>query len=144
MVEHALRISLGGESDGRLVVDKEIEGGLVLRVSRHKVLQILVNLLRNAREALDQAQAAEPRLGLRARRARAGVVEIAVEDNGSGIQPENLTRIFAFGFTTKPDGHGFGLHSSALAAREMGGTLVARSEGAGRGATFLLELPASG
>ncbi len=143
VVEHALRISLGGESDGRLWVERNVESGLVLRVSRHKVLQILVNLLRNAREAVDQSQTPEPHLRLRARRVRDGVVEIAVEDNGSGIEPENLTRIFAFGFTTKPEGHGFGLHSSALAAREMGGTLVARSDGPGRGATFLLELPAT-
>ena len=60
-----------------------------------------------------------------------------------GITPENLTRIFGHGFTTKKDGHGFGLHSGALAAREMGGSLQAFSEGLGKGATFVLELPAA-
>ena len=68
-------------------------------------------------------------------------VDIAVIDNGVGIPPENLTRIFNHGFTTKKDGHGFGLHSGALAAQEMGGSLRAQSEGAGHGATFTLELP---
>ena len=68
-------------------------------------------------------------------------VRIAVTDNGVGIPTENLTRIFAHGFTTKKDGHGFGLHSGALAAQEMGGSLSAQSEGVGRGATFTLELP---
>ena len=66
---------------------------------------------------------------------------VAVADNGVGIPAENLTKIFNHGFTTKKDGHGFGLHSSANAAREMGGLLVAESEGRGRGAIFTLELP---
>ena len=64
-----------------------------------------------------------------------------MSDSGVGIAPENLTRIFAHGFTTKKDGHGFGLHSGALAAREMGGALLAHSDGPGHGATFTLELP---
>ncbi|MGB8693344.1 MAG: ATP-binding protein, partial [Steroidobacteraceae bacterium] len=70
-----------------------------------------------------------------------GMVHIAVSDNGVGISPENLTRIFSHGFTTKQEGHGFGLHSGALAAREMGGALRASSQGPGLGATFTLELP---
>jgi signal transduction histidine kinase len=68
-------------------------------------------------------------------------VEIAVSDNGVGIPAENLTRIFSHGFTTRKDGHGFGLHSGALAARELGGALTAHSDGAGKGATFVLKLP---
>jgi signal transduction histidine kinase len=64
-----------------------------------------------------------------------------VIDNGEGIAAENLTRIFAHGFTTKKDGHGFGLHSCVLAAREMGGSLLAASDGPGRGAAFTLVLP---
>ena len=70
-------------------------------------------------------------------------VTVSIADNGVGIAPENLTRIFAHGFTTRKDGHGFGLHSGALAAQEMGGTLTAESEGPGRGATFTLTLPIS-
>ena len=72
---------------------------------------------------------------------RNGFVEISVIDNGVGIPPENLTRIFAHGFTTRKDGHGFGLHSGAIAAKEMGGSLHAHSDGPGRGATFTLSLP---
>jgi signal transduction histidine kinase len=64
-----------------------------------------------------------------------------VKDSGIGLAPENLTRIFAHGFTTKRDGHGFGLHSGALDAKQMGGALWAESEGPGLGATFVLELP---
>jgi signal transduction histidine kinase len=68
-------------------------------------------------------------------------LRIRVEDDGEGIAPENLTRLFAHGFTTRKTGHGFGLHSCALAAKEMGGTLTAASDGPGKGATFTLELP---
>jgi signal transduction histidine kinase len=68
-------------------------------------------------------------------------VKISVVDNGIGISRENLTRIFAHGFTTRKDGHGFGLHSGALAAKELGGALLVHSDGPGRGAVFTLELP---
>jgi signal transduction histidine kinase len=73
-----------------------------------------------------------------------GSIRVVVEDNGVGIPKENLTRIFAHGFTTKRDGHGFGLHSGALTARELGGSLEVHSEGLGRGATFTLDLPLNG
>ncbi len=68
-------------------------------------------------------------------------VQIAVSDNGVGIPPENLTRIFAHGFTTRKNGHGFGLHSGALAAKQLGGNVLAQSDGPGHGATFTLDLP---
>lgn len=66
---------------------------------------------------------------------------VEVQDNGIGIPPENLNRIFAYGFTTRKEGHGFGLHSGARMAEEMGGSLSVRSEGIGRGATFTFECP---
>jgi signal transduction histidine kinase len=68
-------------------------------------------------------------------------LRVSVQDHGVGIAPENLTRIFSHGFTTRTAGHGFGLHSCALAARQMGGTLSVHSDGPGQGATFTLELP---
>jgi signal transduction histidine kinase len=73
-----------------------------------------------------------------------GRIKISVIDNGVGIPAENMTRIFNHGFTTRKNGHGFGLHGSALAAKEIGGSLAAFSEGPGRGATFTLELPIQG
>lgn len=68
-------------------------------------------------------------------------LRVSVKDEGEGIMEENLTRIFAHGFTTRKAGHGFGLHSCALAARQMGGALTALSDGPGKGATFTLVLP---
>ena len=112
-------------------------------MDKHKVLQILVNLIRNAKYAMDAAVRRDKRLAISIGLTPANLVQISITDNGIGISEENLTRIFLHGFTTKRDGHGFGLHSGAIAAKEMGGGLYARSEGPGRGATFVLELPLS-
>jgi PAS domain S-box-containing protein len=110
-------------------------------VDKHKVLQILVNLIRNAGHACDEAgTASEKRVTVRVRSTQQAV-QIAVIDTGVGILQENLARIFNHGFTTRRDGHGFGLHSSALAARELGGSLEAESPGPRMGATFTLTLP---
>jgi PAS domain S-box-containing protein len=110
-------------------------------VDRHKVLQILVNLLRNAKQAFRDTDRADRQITLTIATSSEGQVIMAVTDNGGGIPAENLTRIFGHGFTTKKDGHGFGLHSGALAAKEMNCRLEAHSEGPGTGATFTLELP---
>jgi C4-dicarboxylate-specific signal transduction histidine kinase len=110
-------------------------------VDKHKVLQILVNLMRNAKYAMDQQGRNDRRLTLRVEPVGSDRVRVTVRDTGVGIAPENLVRIFSHGFTTKRDGHGFGLHSCALAAKEMGGALFAQSDGEGKGATFILELP---
>jgi signal transduction histidine kinase len=109
-------------------------------IDKHKVLQILVNLLRNANAACEESGATEKRVTVRTRK-RDDRVEIVVSDNGIGIAPENLGRIFHHGFTTRPTGHGFGLHGAALAARDLGGSLSVYSDGIGCGATFTLELP---
>jgi len=110
-----------------------------LRTDRHKLLQILVNLISNARHAL---RAAPPPHRLEVRIRDLGErVEVRVRDTGIGIPADNMLRIFQYGFTAKKDGHGFGLHSCALHARSMGGSLQAHSDGPGQGATFTLELP---
>ena len=112
-----------------------------INVDRHKALQVLTNLLHNAKYACEDKGAGDRTVRVRLGLSAPDRIRIEVEDNGVGIAPENLTRIFAFGFTTRRNGHGFGLHSGALAAREMGGSLQACSQGVGHGATFTLELP---
>jgi len=109
-------------------------------LDKHKVLQILVNLLRNAKHACEDSGRPQKEIQVRVRDTGT-VVAISVVDNGVGIAPENLTRIFNHGFTTRAEGHGFGLHSGALAARDMGGKLTAASPGPGQGAVFTLEIP---
>jgi PAS domain S-box-containing protein len=113
----------------------------LVRVDKHKVLQILINLLRNAKYAVSESYRSDKRITIGIKAASPNRVKIIVTDNGVGIAPENLSRIFAHGFTTKKDGHGFGLHSAALAATELSGSLSVHSDGPGHGATFTLELP---
>jgi PAS domain S-box-containing protein len=112
-----------------------------LRVDRHKLLQILVNLLSNARHALLGTERPDKQLTLRILPLPGERLRIELADNGLGIAPEHLPRLFSHGFTTKKTGHGFGLHSSALAASEMNGSLTCTSPGPGQGATFTIELP---
>jgi PAS domain S-box-containing protein len=140
LVEDALRMNLGGRARHDIQVIKEFNDTPLLTVEKHKVLQILVNLVRNARHACEALDRPERKLTIRTTIGE-DRVRIAVCDNGVGIPPENLLRIFSHGFTTKQDGHGFGLHSSALAAKEMDGSLTVHSAGPGQGATFTLELP---
>lgn len=144
LVEDALRVDQASLARHRIVVVREFAQVPALAIDKHKALQILVNLIRNARHALANGTALEKRLTVRIEPSSPDRVRIVVQDNGEGILPENGTRIFQHGFTTKQDGHGFGLHSGALAAREMGGSLNVHSEGLGMGATFVLELPVNG
>ena len=140
LVEDALRMNAGSLARHDVEVGREYDARPVITVEKNKVLQILVNLIRNAKYACDESGRTDKRLVVRSRADGSGV-EISVIDNGVGIPAENLTRIFAHGFTTRKHGHGFGLHSGALAAKEMGGSLFAHSEGPGRGSTFTLRLP---
>jgi C4-dicarboxylate-specific signal transduction histidine kinase len=112
-----------------------------ITVEKHKVLQILVNLMRNAKYALEEGGKKEKPIRLRLERKNGEAIQISVTDYGVGIPTENLTRIFHHGFTTRRHGHGFGLHSGALAARDLGGSLSVHSDGPGTGATFTLDLP---
>jgi signal transduction histidine kinase len=109
-------------------------------VDRHKALQILVNLISNAKHALDETTA-DKKMTMAISATGSDRVRLTVKDNGIGIPTENLNRIFSQGFTTRKDGHGFGLHSGANAAKELGGSLTVQSEGTGCGTTFILELP---
>jgi signal transduction histidine kinase len=142
LVQDAVR--LFGDSFSRHHIEFEIvdpEEGLSAILDKHRVLQIVINLLKNARDALKQSDAEPRRITVEMDRDEKQRTRIRVRDNGVGIPPGKLERIFNYGFTTKEEGHGYGLHGSANAAREMGGRLTAASEGEGRGACFTLLLP---
>ncbi len=144
VIEDALRMNSGALDRHGASVVRDYDSSLPpMPIDRHRVLQILVNLIRNAKYALDEGNGLNKCITLRTRRNGNGCAKICVVDNGVGISPENHSRIFEHGFTTRQDGHGFGLHSSALAAGEMGGSLTAHSDGPGQGAIFTLELPLS-
>jgi C4-dicarboxylate-specific signal transduction histidine kinase len=113
-----------------------------LTLDRHKLIQILGNVLSNARHALRDQTQGQRMLTVRIR-AMAGSFAIDIEDSGIGIETAVLQRLFEFGFTTKKDGHGFGLHASANLAKELGGELSGHSNGPGCGARFSLRMPLS-
>ncbi len=136
LVEEALRVNM----DHKLEVVREITDLPPVRIDKHKVLQILVNMMSNAKHACYDSNRTDKRMTLKVGNDN-NRISVAVIDNGIGIPVENLTKIFNHGFTTKKDGHGFGLHSAALTAKQMGGSLRAQSDGIGQGATFTLELP---
>ncbi len=140
LVEDALRLSLGSMELREIELRREYMLIPPISIEKHKVLQIVGNLIRNARHACNESGRPDKRIILRTAKAGSRVL-ISVEDNGVGIAPENLVRIFSHGFTTRKDGYGFGLHSSALTAKELGGSLAVFSEGPGKGAAFTLELP---
>ena len=141
LVEDALEMNGAAFDRHGVEVVREFADVPAVVVDRHKVLQVLINVIRNAKYAVSESGRRDKRITVRIGANGDRRVKIAVADNGIGIAQENLARIFAHGFTTKKDGHGFGLHSAALAATEMGGSLIAHSDGPGHGATFTLELP---
>ncbi|UFS69886.1 AAA family ATPase [Geomonas sp. RF6] len=140
LLEDALRMNAGSLTRHQVTVVKEFAEVPVVPLDKGRVLQILVNLISNAKNAMDAVPDGSHRLILRLD-TKGSRLRIQVCDEGEGIAPENLDRVFNHGFTTRKKGHGFGLHSCALAAKEMGGTLTASSAGRGQGAIFTLELP---
>jgi len=141
LVEDALGVNAGALERHNVQLVREYAGALPqITVDKHKVLQILINLVRNAKYACDESNRTDKRITIRVVKPD-NRVGISVIDNGVGILRENLTHIFSFGFTTRKNGHGFGLHSGALAAKELGGSLSVHSDGPGTGAAFTLQLP---
>ncbi len=140
LVEDSLRLNAGAFVRHGVTLRREFNDVPPITVDKHKVLQILVNLVRNAKYACDESGRTDKLLTLRIDKGPTGV-RICVIDNGVGIPAENMSRLFTHGFTTRASGHGFGLHSGALAAQELGGSLRVESDGPGCGATFILELP---
>ena len=141
LIEDALQLNVDSFTRHHIAIQRDFTAVPPVTVDKHKALQILINILRNAKHAMDDADDNEKRLTIRTRLKDGQAVAISITDTGVGIAPENLTRIFSHGFTTRKDGHGFGLHSAALAAQQMGGRLSAQSDGPGHGATFIFELP---
>lgn len=140
LVEDALKMNDAGLMQHSVRIVRQFAEIPSIVTGKHQVLQILVNLISNAKNALCDADCNEKTLTLRIAADEASIA-VDVGDNGIGIARENLAKIFSHGFTTRKDGHGFGLHSSALAAQELGGSLSVHSDGPGQGSVFTLRLP---
>lgn len=142
LVEDVLRLQAVELAEQQVNVRREYAPKMPeIVVDKHKVLQILLNLLSNAKHACVESDQAPKEVNIRVING-SGRIQVTVSDNGVGIPAANLKKIFNHGFTTRKNGgHGFGLHGSALAAKELGGRLEASSNGPGKGATFVLEVP---
>ena len=141
LVDDTLQINAETITRNSVEVKRDIANLPTLLLDRHKVLQILTNLISNAIYALSISNRDDKILKICVKETKNGHLRIDVCDNGIGIPKENLTRIFEHGFTTKKKGHGFGLHSTALSANELNGSIIAHSDGPGKGAVFTVELP---
>ncbi len=144
LVEDALRMQQSSLTRHQVRIERDMAWLPVVSLERHKVLHILVNLISNAKQALLDARPVDKSIRIEARPREPGRFQLVVRDNGVGIAEEDLQRVFQFGFTTRQGSLGYGLHWAANTAKEMGGTLFATSEGRGRGASFILELPLGG
>ncbi len=141
VMEDAIKIHGGAYERHGIKLIRDYDQVPPMTLDKHKVMQILINFLSNAKYACDAGKKDDKSVTVRIKMVEQERVRLEVADSGIGIALENLTRIFSQGFTTRKGGHGFGLHSGALAAKDLGGTLTAESNGIGHGATFVLELP---
>ncbi len=141
LIENAIHINSAGLERHGTRLERKLDKLGMVEIDKQRVLQILVNLINNAKYALSGSGKEDKVLTVRAYKHGEDRLRIEVADNGIGIAEENMVKIFEHGFTTKENGHGFGLHSGALTAKEMGGSLTVHSQGPGHGATFTLELP---
>jgi PAS domain S-box-containing protein len=145
MIDLAIKMSIVSKKSKEIELIKLTNQPIFIHLDRSKLLQILVNLLRNAKESILSCNKNDNNkitIQLKKRDDKQ-LVDIIISDTGMGIEKANLTKIFSVGFTTKKEGHGYGLHSSSLTAIELGGNLTVQSEGISKGATFFLELPLS-
>lgn len=145
VVDEAIRLDEASLDRHHVNIEKRYQNRASIKGDRHRVQQIVLNLLSNAKKSVVSANTATGLLIVDIQvidNPASCIAQLRVIDNGVGIATENLPKVFQHGFTTRSDGHGFGLHSSANNARAMGGSLTAASDGPGKGATFTLTLPA--
>ncbi|MCE3230221.1 MAG: luxQ [Alphaproteobacteria bacterium] len=141
IIEDALTLNKTAYERAQIEIIRDFSPLKPVSIDRVKLLQIIVNLIKNSLESLLENKTKTKKISLRIQEKDESHFMIQVSDNGVGILPQNLKKMFSYGFTTKKTGHGFGLHVSAIAAQEMGGNFLVESQGAGKGATFTLTLP---
>lgn len=144
LIEDVLRLNATSLERHGVAVETSLDKSLSMLSDRHMVMQILINVVRNAKDAMTTQPAGHRKLHVAVEAIDVDGepgVRFSVRDNGSGIAPEHMSRIFSHGFTTREQGHGFGLHNAINAARQLGGDMSVHSMGLGHGATFTLELP---
>ncbi len=135
LIDDALKINMGHKSDSSIEVIKQLDNVAELQIDRHKILQIVINLLSNARHALIDSDNEKKILTI-SMYEKNSIIYVVIKDNGVGIIEDDMLKLFNYGFTKRKNGHGFGLHNCALIAESLGGKIVAKSDGEGKGASF--------
>ena len=141
VLDDAIKMSSGSLERHRISLVREFVPGIQIMLDKHRVIQILVNLIRNAKHAVQDMDIDSRMIKVVVNQPDKETVAIDIIDNGIGISADNMVNLFNYGFSTKSNGHGFGLHSGANSANELGGSLTVHSDGLGKGATFTLTLP---
>ncbi len=143
LMEQAVMMAMPEQERYRIQIVREYGPVPPIMTDRHQVMQVLVNLITNAKNAMVEHSGTTRRLTLRigVPSDRKDLVRFEVIDTGVGIKPDNISRLFTQGFTTRKSGHGLGLHSAAIAAKNLDGSVQGQSMGEGYGATFTLDLP---
>ncbi len=139
IIQQSLQINLSALQRYDIDLIEDIDKEIVIISDKSKILQIITNFIRNAKDALNDTETRTIKVSLKEIENES--IKIEVSDSGEGIDQENLSKVFSYGFSTKKNGHGFGLHSAALAAKELGGSVQATSDGPKQGSTFILILP---
>ncbi|MCM8789839.1 MAG: HAMP domain-containing histidine kinase, partial [Candidatus Omnitrophica bacterium] len=145
LLDNILRLQSGILSELKIEVKKDFDYKLgKITIDKSRLMQTLINVIKNATEAITEKRPDKPEIILRTR-AVPDFVEISIKDNGVGVERNNLTKIFTFGFTTKKEkkGSGFGLHYCSNFLNSIGGNIEVKSEGLGQGAEFIIRLPTS-
>jgi len=141
LLEDAAHINEHRNHENEIIIEKDFASCPRFETDRHKVLQILVNLIKNAQDALLKIEGRKRKIQLRTKVVDDQFIDLIVEDNGIGIEKDVIDCVLQFGYTTKLDGHGFGLHSSLNAATQLGADLRVESDGINKGARFILRIP---
>ncbi len=143
LMEKSLRIHLKPLEEMNVKIKRDYDDLYLVCLEKNKFLQIIINLIGNAKDALQAKKGKDKILVIRVKKEKIDPpkIKIEIEDNGVGIEEKSLSQIFQHGYTTRKNGQGFGLHSSANLAQEMSGTLSAQSKGKDKGAIFTLTLP---
>lgn len=141
IVEECLKIFQIQTIEKQIEIIRDYQHLPVIHSERHKILQAVNNLISNAVDSFDGMEQENNTITLGLFPVNKKAVMLEIQDNGMGMDSDTLQQIFVFGFTTKKNGHGFGLHNTANLIGELGGTVTAESLGKGKGATFRLLLP---
>jgi len=143
LMEDALKIQVASLEKWGVKLHKHYRETPACIGQKSKLLQVITNLIKNAKEAMNNNdEFNKPKeLTIETGALDENFAYIKIADNGCGISSKQLAKIFNHGFTTKEEGHGFGLHTSANAMTEMRGALKVDSAGIERGASFTITIP---